>query len=856
VPDDPCTTDTCETVTGGQRCSRANNSGPCDDRDACTSGDVCNATTGACAGTRIDTDGDTYGPGLCGGDCNDANRDVHPFAPEICNGIDDDCNGLTDDGPGMTCRPGSTRTCEATGSGGILCAGTQTCNGTTCTWNTTCALGAAEICNGADDDCDGTVDEGFTCARGSSRTCTATGAGGATCPGTQACLNDCSGYGACVATAVEVCNGLDDDCDTLTDETFSCVRGATSACTRTGAGGRTCSGTRTCGDTCAWGECTVTTAETCNGLDDDCDTLVDEDFPCTPGQVGSCTVGGCAGTRTCSASCAWGACTATAAEVCNGLDDDCDTLTDEGFTCALGATQTCTTSCSSTGSRTCVSGCVWGTCVPPAEACNGIDDDCDTVIDNGFPCVRNATGVACTNTCGAAGMTDCSATCTLGTCCVPTEICGNGCDDDCDTLTDEGCAAVGTPCSGDGDCGGGGGGLICNENWGICVVADCTGQPNFQPCETITTPDRSYDICSGGTCVSPGCGTAACNAPGPGFPLADTNQRTCHDNSTALASCPGGTPPGAACDTTAFCGQDAQYGWDTRNPASARFTRTVPVADQPVVLDNVTGLEWQGCTAGMTGDASSCTGTESTRIWTGALAYCDGLTWGGYSDWRLPDNFELLSIVDRGVISDPPIDGSAFPGTPAGGNALWSSSSDAAAPYKARYVAFFNGGLTASAEKTYGYSVRCVRRRPSTVPNPRFARREPLSGEFVVDDAATGLVWQGCAAGRAGEACSGTASRMNWQTALDHCQDSTWAGFSDWHLPSAIELQSILENSRFFPAIDATSFPGTPTDYFLSSSSNARNPIQMWAADFNGGLLGPFLVKSQTFYVRCVRAGP
>jgi hypothetical protein len=70
-------------------------------------------------------------------------------------------------------------------------------------------------------------------------------------------------------------------------------------------------------------------------------------------------------------------------EVCNGRDDDCDTLTDEGFGCVAGAVAGCTTGCGSLGSRTCASDCTWPACVPPAETCNGVDDDCDGECDEG-----------------------------------------------------------------------------------------------------------------------------------------------------------------------------------------------------------------------------------------------------------------------------------------------------------------------------------------------------------------------------------------------------------------------------------------------------------------------------------------
>src|SRR5947208_713285 len=92
--------------------------------------------TGPCA----DNDGDGYGlgPGCLGPDCDDSNVEVHPGAAEACNGIDDDCNSVVDDGLGST-------TC---GMG--ACANTvQNCVGGSVQ---RCAPGAAsaETCNGID----------------------------------------------------------------------------------------------------------------------------------------------------------------------------------------------------------------------------------------------------------------------------------------------------------------------------------------------------------------------------------------------------------------------------------------------------------------------------------------------------------------------------------------------------------------------------------------------------------------------------------------------------------------------------------------------------------------------------------
>ena len=80
---------------------------------------------------------------------------------------------------------------------------------------------------------------------------------------------------------------------------------------------------------------------------------------------------------------------APAAEVCNGVDDDCDGTADNGFGCAAGSSVPCTTTCGTSGSGLCTAACVAptpATCTAPAEVCNGADDDCTYGGDDGFAC--------------------------------------------------------------------------------------------------------------------------------------------------------------------------------------------------------------------------------------------------------------------------------------------------------------------------------------------------------------------------------------------------------------------------------------------------------------------------------------
>jgi hypothetical protein len=438
------------------------------------------------------------------------------------------------------------------------------------------------------------------------------------------------------------------------------------------------------------------------------------------------------------------------------------------------------------------------------EHCGALCEDC-TVSDlicslDGTDCVQCIDELDCDvgEICDAAGMCDA---------CDTDELCGDSCMD---------CTATGG---------------ICNENWGICVVPSCSGEDDFTPCETLTADptDRSYDICLDKVCVSPGCGDGTCNTPGPHFTLADTGQRDCY-NATATMTCT--TFPCGSDGSPAFCGQDAQYGWDATHTADLRFTRDLSVLGQPVVADNVTGLIWQGCAYGLTGD--SCTGGSATSTgWAAQLVNCDGLDWGGHTDWRLPDEYQLQSLVDYGKATGPGVDTAAFPNTP--NNYFWSSSVRAADTSYAWYVSFFGGNVGGNG-KSNAYYARCVRGGPWPQP-ARFTRDTSTTNQPTVLDNRTGLEWQGCARGLTGDMCgTGGATTLTWQAALDYCEELDWGGDTDWRLPNIDELKSITDNRRTTaPLIDATAFPATPSSYFWSSSSRASYTPGAWLVGFSSG---------------------
>ncbi|MBL8678620.1 MAG: putative metal-binding motif-containing protein [Myxococcales bacterium] len=377
----------------------------------------------------VDRDRDNYGTGAgcMGPDCNDDNPAVNGGATELCDGIDNDCDTMVDEDLGRSsCGMGA---CMRSVDNCVM-GRPQRCEP---------GMVMPETCNGMDDDCDGTIDNGVgatACYTGPMGTqdvgrCRA-GARG--CPGgmPSACMGE-------VLPGAETCNGIDDNCDGTTDEGLSvaCYSGpaGTRDIGRCRGGMRNCAGGSMTG---CLGEVTPST-ESCNNADDDCNGTVDDGIapiPCYSGPSGTQNVGRCrGGNRVCSMG-SMTACTGEIVpvpEVCgNGVDEDCNGMVDDGCgVCTPGQTRTCYTGpvgsagvgiCRS-GTETCTAARVWsGTCVgevlpAAAETCaNMLDDNCNSATDEGCmvcsPTVTNDTcGAPAAYTVGStvSGNTNCAA---------------------------------------------------------------------------------------------------------------------------------------------------------------------------------------------------------------------------------------------------------------------------------------------------------------------------------------------------------------------------------------------------------------------------------------------------------------
>lgn len=508
------------------------------------------------------------GPRLCqGGDINDLCDIRSPLGGDNdCDEIDQDCDGSVDEhyiNEEIIC-----------GVGACLREGLRSCEGSQVINN--CQPGTPSSdhqCNNIDEDCDGRTDEGYisqstACGRG---VCRSTG------------LTYCSQgeeIDTCIPStplnAIDLCDGLDYDCDDRIDEDHI------QEVTVCGVGVCQSTGTLVCSaatviDTCIEGQpANGDNDSICDGVDSDCDGRVDEGFVGT--QV-SCGDGSCAatGVKTCingddsGDTCVVGM-PAMNDPSCDGIDQDCDGQVDEDYQvvesfCGIGV-------CRRRGSSSCVNGfeddgCTPGNPVGIDSTCDGLDADCDGRFDEGYQSLVTSCGIG---VCQRNGQLQCAAgsvsdTCVIGEVTGADQQC-DGVDQDCDGQVDESYQSMGTSC-GLGICRGFGN-LVCTPGGLVDTCIEQDPIDNDTRCDGLDT-DCDGRVDEGFVTEQIACGVGACIENGQtrcvdGDIIEDCqpNQNTTLDNNCNLVDddCDGNVdeaypepPPSVTCQANACFGE-------------------------------------------------------------------------------------------------------------------------------------------------------------------------------------------------------------------------------------------------------------------------------------------------------------
>lgn len=296
----------------------------------------------------------------------------------------------------------------------------------------------------------------------------------------------------------------------------------------------------------------------------------------------------------------------------------------------------------------------------------------------------------------------------------------------------------------------------------------------------------------------------------PTFRVNDTGQTSCYSTNGAVI------PPPAT--GAALYGQDAQHA-----SSAMQFMDN----GDGTVSDLNSGLMWQK--------------TLGSKVpWTNAMQDAATFNLASYTDWRLPNIKELYSLIDfRGSsaqtaeASIPYIDNNFFDfeyGDIDAGERLidvqeWSSTRYVGTTMNGDPTAF---GVNFADGRIKGYPISIQGQ-----PHSLFARyvRGPTNysiNQFVdnsdgtVTDVATGLMWVG----------NDSGLTLNWEDALRYAETNTTAGHTDWRLPDAKELQSIVDYTRAplitgTAAIDTNFFNVTTNEsYFWTSTTHLEGSPQ------------------------------
>ena len=255
-----------------------------------------------------------------------------------------------------------------------------------------------------------------------------------------------------------------------------------------------------------------------------------------------------------------------------------------------------------------------------------------------------------------------------------------------------------------------------------------------------------------------------------------------------------------AVSTTTTFGEDSDYTTTpSANPQS--FTDN----GNGTITDNVTGLMWQKVDAG-----------EMT--WENAVNNAGAVTTGGYSDWRLPNPHELMSLFNYET-GNPAMNATYFPPASPSAEYWWSRDVFGASTTNV-WCVNSGGGVgpkpkaeTVSAGGTLRYHARYVR-----LAQNNMTHNYTNNLDCTITDTDTSLMWTQM-----------PSTAMTWEAALAWAEGLTLGGYNDWRMPNIKELQTLTDYSlattsggtatNLKPAINRTMFAKTMSGCSVTSGS-------------------------------------
>lgn len=285
---------------------------------------------------------------------------------------------------------------------------------------------------------------------------------------------------------------------------------------------------------------------------------------------------------------------------------------------------------------------------------------------------------------------------------------------------------------------------------------------------------------------------------------------------------------------------------------SPRFTED----EDGIITDDLTGLMWRK-------DAGA-----GNRSWSSAVSYANNLTFGGYTDWRLPNVNELQSLVNAEE---------RYPRTWLNNQGFdyvrsadyWCSTTSATDPYVYAWILHFdNGGYVARTNKPtprYAWAMRDG--YSGTVSLPKTGQTYPYymgddgelekgiswpsprfldNGNDTVTDNLTGLIWER----------SPSRTARTWDDAVAYANDLTIDEYSDWRLPNKNELRSLINYGRGNIAnwLGQQGFSNVQDNIYWSSTTYAPGTGNAWVVNMEMGHV-VYYDKISSHYVWAVRGG-